>query len=249
MSIELSRHGSVLETRIRKGRANAIDIELLLALQEALANAAEEDSVGAVVLIGSGSIFSAGVDLFRVLDEGQDYFNRLWGVIDESLVALLDFPKPLVSAVNGHAIAGGCVLAQGADYRLMSRGSGQIGVPELIAGVPFPKMPLEIMRSTLPPGQFLSALYRGTRFDPEQALEAGLVDELTSQGDLLETACRRAEELARIPPNAFLVTKREVRLPILTAFRQRDDSLVLQALQSPEVIGRVEEYVARLRKK
>ena len=67
---------------------------------------------------------------------------------------LLTFPKPAVAAVNGHAIAGGCIIAAACDHRVMADGTGRIGVPELMVGVPFPSLPLEIVGSRVPASVF-----------------------------------------------------------------------------------------------
>ena len=96
----------------------------------------------AVIVTGSGSSFSAGVDLFRVIKDGPEYGRRFLPVLDDFLRAALTLPKPMVAAINGHAIAGGCILAAACDHRIMTEGNGRIGIPELAVGVPFPALPL-----------------------------------------------------------------------------------------------------------
>ena len=85
---------------------------------------ARDPSVKAVILTGSGSSFSAGVDLFRVLKDGPEYGRRFLPVLDNFLRAALTLPKPMIAAINGHAIAGGCILAATCDHRIMSEGDG-----------------------------------------------------------------------------------------------------------------------------
>jgi hypothetical protein len=114
-------------------------------------DAAAGSDARAVVLTGAGSIFCAGVDLFRVVDEGADYVRRFLPSLADVIRKLFMLPKPVVAAANGHAIAGGCILVAACDYRLMARGGGRIGVPELLVGVPFPAIALEILRFALAP--------------------------------------------------------------------------------------------------
>ena len=83
-------------------------------------------------------------------------------------------PKPMIAAINGHAIAGGCVLACAADKRLMSADAGRIGVTELLVGVPFPASALEIMRSALTPRYFAEAIFSGATYAPPEAGSVGL---------------------------------------------------------------------------
>ena len=87
--------------------------------------------------------------------------------------ALFAFPKPVVAAVNGHAIAGGCILVCAADWRLMAREPGRIGIPELLVGVPFPVVPLEIMRFATQASQLQALAYRGLTLAAGDALHNG----------------------------------------------------------------------------
>src|ERR1700686_4981023 len=128
----------ILTIRMAHGKASALDREICLALQSAFEEAATDDAVGAVVLTGTGSIFSAGVDLPRMISAGGDYVQDFVEALDAALRGLFVFPKPVVAAVNGHAIAGGAILAFACDHRLMC--AGRIGVPEMLVGVPFPPM-------------------------------------------------------------------------------------------------------------
>ena len=112
-----------------------------------------------------------------------------------------------MAAINGHAIAGGCVLACAADYRVMAQRTGRIGIPELLVGVPFPTIALEIMRFVAAPQHVQTLLYGGTTFPPESAVERGLVDAMVAPEYLFEHAMHVAETLAALPLAAFMLTK------------------------------------------
>ncbi len=115
---------------------------------------------------------------------------------------------PMVAAVNGHAIAGGCILAAGCDRRLMS--AGTIGVTELLVGVPFPPSALETLRFAVGPATARLVL-TGQTLSPPEALAVGLVDEVVEADWLLDQALDRARELARIPAETFTLTKTQLR--------------------------------------
>src|SRR5919106_6432262 len=135
--------------RLAHGKVSAMDVELGEAFMREMADAAAAP-VKAVIVTGTGSSFSAGVDLFRVVNDGPEYGRRFLPILDGFLRAALTLPKPLVAAVNGHAIAGGCILAAACDHRIMTEGNGRIGIPELAVGVPFPALPLQIMAARVP---------------------------------------------------------------------------------------------------
>lgn len=202
--------------RIRHGKANAVDLELLRGLRDALAEIDRRGS-RAVVLTGEGSIFSAGVDLFKVLDGGVDYLSDFLPVLSNVLREIAEFPNPVVAAMNGHAIAGGCILACACDYKVMAAGSGRVGVPELRVGVPFPAVPLEILRMVVPRQYLQEVVLLGRTYEPEEACTRGLVDEIVSKADLEERALEIAFEMASVGAESFSVTKRQLRLPHLAA--------------------------------
>src|SRR4051812_38572808 len=105
--IERESKDGIVTLRLAHGKASALDVELCEAMTRELRAARD---VRAVILTGSGSIFSAGVDLFRMTNEGAPYVDRFFPALREAFVELFSFPRPVIAAVNGHAIAGGCLM-------------------------------------------------------------------------------------------------------------------------------------------
>src|SRR5947207_2207164 len=105
---------------------NALNLELLEALEAALGEA-ERSPARAIVLTGQGPAFSAGADLFEVLEQGSDYIDAAGRSLSSCFAALFRFPRPVVAAVNGHAIAGGCILANACDHRVGAAGDYRVG--------------------------------------------------------------------------------------------------------------------------
>jgi enoyl-CoA hydratase len=223
--IETSRHDDVLVLRLAHGKASAFDVELLDELQQRFTNV----DARAVVLTGTGSIFSAGVDLYRLTKEGRPYVERFVPLLSSMLETLFTCPVPVVSAVNGHAIAGGFILNAVADYRIMAAGDGRIGVPELLVGVPFPALALEIVRFATPGVEEM--VYTGKTVLPEEALAKGIVHEIVDPGALLDRALTVARQLAAIPPRSFQITKAQLRGPAV----ERARSLSKQDMQSLDI--------------
>lgn len=233
--IEREQNDGILTLRLAHGKASAMDVELCEALTRELREA-EEGGAGAVILTGTGSIFSAGVDLFRMTNEGAAYVERFFPALRDSLHALFTFSKPVVAAVNGHAIAGGCLLAAACDYRLMS--AGRIGVPELLVGVPFPAVAIEILKYAC--GRDAQSLvYSGRTVTPDDAKLAGLIDEVAAPDFLHTRAAVVARELAAIDPRNFAITKRQLRGGDVS------DAEVMKMWSHPEVHDHIREYLAK----
>src|SRR6266705_2987708 len=158
------------------------------------------------------------------------------------------YPKPVVAAINGHAIAGGCVLACAADQRLMARGSGRIGVTELLVGLPYPAIALEIMRFTAVPAYFREVIFGGGRYPAEAAATRGLVDVIVDPEALLADAVEAARSLASLAPAAFALTKSQTRQPVLDQLQKYGDVFDAAADEiwlAPESASRIRDYVSR----
>jgi enoyl-CoA hydratase len=237
--------GTIAVLRMGQGRANALDPELLGALGAALAQAAE---ARAVVLTGAGAMFSAGVDLKRLAASGPDYPGALIPALVDCFARLFYHPRPVVAAVNGHAIAGGCVLACAADRRIAARGVARLGVTELRVGVPFPAIALEIMRAVVPPRHLAEMVYGGGTVSVDEALDRGLLDSVVEPASLLDAALAEAEALATIPAESFALTKAQLRQPardFLAVHAARIDREALACWSAPAAQDAIRRYVAK----
>ncbi len=238
--------------RLEHGRANAIDLELANALAERLEALRAERPSPAVVLTGSGTIFSAGVDLFRILEEDESHVDVFLPAFGRALGALTSHPRPVVAALNGHAVAGGYILACACDRRVMAEGDGTVGVPELSVGVPFPGLALEMLRAVVPAGRVRDLVYGGRTLGPVDALAAGLVDEIVPPERLLERAREVAARLGRVPPEAFALTKRQLSTPLAELGTEAGeagdpevDPAVLRCWKAPESRKAIRRYLER----
>src|SRR3954471_10684241 len=180
------------------GKANALDLELCTALTTELDAIAASDA-RALVVTGAGKMFSAGLDLVRILDGAAAYVRAFMPVFNHTFETLFALPLPVVAAINGHAIAGGCIIACAADYRVMASEPGRIGIPELLVGVPFPVVPLEIMRYAAPSEHLHTLIYRGVTLAAMEAMARDLIHAVADPDRLLDDAVAIAEGLAAIP--------------------------------------------------
>ena len=208
--VHVEERGDVALVRIDRPPANAMDPELLAEGHAVLGElaAAEPD---AVVLTGREGFFSAGVDLkvAPTLDPAGQ--RELVEGINRLFAGWYAFPRPLVCAVNGHAIAGGLILALCGDYRIGVEGEAKLGLTELKAGVPYPGAALAVCRAELAPAALRVLGLRAHLVDPREAARLGVLDELVAPESLIDRALELAGEFAALPPGAYGRVKRQLR--------------------------------------
>ena len=144
------------------------------------------------------------------------------------------------------------MLACAADHRLMARDAGRIGVTELLVGLPFPTIAMEIMRFASVPQHLQALIYGGATFLPQEAINLGLVDEIVEPQDLVDRAVAAAEKLLSIPARAFDLTKRQMRQPVLERCQEARsgfDLAVQEIWTNPETREAIHSYVMRTFKK
>ena len=248
--IDVAMQGGIAVVTMQHGKANALDIEFCEALAakfKSLRNEAE-----AVVLTGQGTIFSAGVDLKRASAGGAEYMRKFLPCLHKLFNAAFFHPKPVVAAINGHAIAGGAVLAACTDRRIMAREAGRIGVTELQVGVPFPALAFEILRFALPQRALPEFTLGASTYETDGALARGWVDAVVEPGRLIPDALAAAQQMAALSPPAFAQTKAQLRAYAAEKYAaggQATDRIVAEIWCAPEALARIRDYVARTLKK
>lgn len=206
--VEVEQHDRVRVLRLARGKANTLTPDVCRELTAALATAEAEGD--AVVLTGAGAMFSAGIDLRELLtDTGR--VGEFREALVESFAALFHHPHPTVAAVNGNAVGGGAICAAACDYRVMARGRGRIGTPELHGGIPFPDLGIEILRHSVSPGVLAELALRGALHSADEARTIGLVNEVVDPDRLLDTAITTASVMRRAPGPLYSWTKRQLR--------------------------------------
>jgi enoyl-CoA hydratase len=210
--VTVETHGEVALVRVDRPPANALDLELLEEGSAAVAELREAEP-GAVVLTGREGFFSAGVDLKAVPTLDRDGQRGMVDGINRLFLGWYSFPRPVVCAVNGHAIAGGLILALCGDHRL-GTGAGKLGLTELRVGIPYPAAAMAIVRAELPPPAVRALTLRAELIDDgRQAVELGLIDELCAPEALVERSLEVAGELAELPRGAYARVKDQLRGP------------------------------------
>ncbi len=196
-------------------KVNALDGAFFTDLQAAIADL-QSAPPSPVVLTGTGSCFSAGLNLLELYEFDRTTLRAFVDRLGETVLAWFSLPRPTIAAVNGHAIAGGCVIALACDLRIaVDNEDAQIGLNEVQVGIPFPGVPFEITRHALPPERVREVMLTGALYTPEEARARGLVDEVVDADGLLARAVAVARTIAPDSLDAYATIKSQLLAPAL----------------------------------
>ena len=199
------------------GKANALHPTMSRALGNALDRAADE--AAAVILLGRPGIFCAGFDL-TLLNGPEQGREEMITAGAQLLLQCYLYPKPLIVACSGHAVAAGALLALTGDYRLASAGDFRIGLNETAIGWPLPVFGQVLARDRLAHQALTQAVLNATLYDPDAARHAGFIDEVVPAESLTARAHGAANTLRQLDPEAFARTKRALREPAAEQIRR-----------------------------
>lgn len=219
--IEIEERDGVRVAHMKFGRANAMNQEML----DGIGSVLDDGGPQPTVLTGEGKVFSAGLDLVTLDGFDRDELEAFLTRFSRTMVQVLTTPYPLVAAVNGHAVAGGCVLALACDYRVGTEGDYKIGMNELAHGLPLPAVASEIPRGTLTPQTYRTVVMSGVLMSPETAQQVGILDMLMEDADsAVEQACALAREQGKSAA-AFAGVKAGVVAPVVNAIKELREPL------------------------
>jgi enoyl-CoA hydratase len=251
--LRVEKQSRVVVLRLDKARGNAIDEPLVDELIRVGRELERDDDVRGVLLASAHpKLFCPGFDLQGLIDYDRPAMQRFLGRFAEALWTLFGLRKPLLAAIAGHAVAGGCILALTADRRLLRSGGIEIGLAELKVGVPLPWTVTVLLRATLPPEALTSIALRGRNFAEREALEVGLAHELVEGNGFEATCLARLEEFAEKDGLALGTTKSYLRagaLREMKAHEQEHAHEFLDAWFSKATRERMRQTVAALRSK
>jgi enoyl-CoA hydratase len=190
------------------GKANALGHDMIDGLTAALARA--EGEAEAVVLTGRPQRLSGGFDL-KVMTSTPEGVRALVTAGAELMLRIYTFPRPVVVACTGHALAAGAILLLASDVRVGARGNFKIGLNEVAIQLTLPLFALELARDRLSKRHFSAAVTQARIFDPDGAKDAGYLDLIEAPERVLDVALERARALATLPDPAFRNTKQRER--------------------------------------
>jgi enoyl-CoA hydratase/carnithine racemase len=206
--IDLSYSGAVAVIELNRGVTNALSPELVQELADTLDTVRDAPEVRALVLSGrNDKFFSIGWDLPQLYDLEEESFLEFYEVFNQTCLKLFTLPKPTVACLEGHAVAGGCILAICCDYRVIAEGHKLMGLNEIKLGVPVPYAADCILQSIVGSRVARDIVESGEFYEPDVSLGKGLVDEVVPLDRVAARAMKKAEELGAMPPEAYAAIK------------------------------------------
>jgi enoyl-CoA hydratase len=210
MPVTTSTIDETLLITIDRPPVNALDLDMITALEQTFAAAARDAPQNGIVLTGGGNVFSAGVDTRAFAGYRREQRHEMVLAITRMVARLLSIPSPVVAGINGHALGGGFVLMLCCDYRIATNAeSAKLGMTEAQAGIPFPAGPLEVMRHELSPELLRLMTLTSAVLKPSELLQARVLDALCPANDIASRAIAAAKGLAAQP--GFRAVKRQIR--------------------------------------
>lgn len=208
MGIRLEGTG-VAELILDRPKVNALDGDMLIGLANALDQIERDDAIEGVLIRSTGRCFSAGLDLAALLAAERPEMTAFFERFEATFIALFECSKPIAAAVQGHAIAGGLVLALGADFVALAHGRYRLGLTELQVGVPFPDSAIQIVADALPPRALRKLVYEAGLYGAEESFALGIGD--VHVPDAIAAARGWLETVTSRPAATFSQTKRRMR--------------------------------------
>jgi enoyl-CoA hydratase/carnithine racemase len=216
---DIARVDDVHVVTMTSNKVNAMNDDFFTDLQAAIVELQSAEQLP-VVLTGADRCFCAGLDLRELYDFDRTTLAAFVERLDETVLAWFTLPRPTVAAVNGHAIAGGCVLALACDRRIAVDRDARLGLNEVQVGIPFPSVPLAVCRYALSPAHAREVLLFGALYGPTDALQRGLVDEIVPASGLLARACEAARSIGADSLEAYAGAKTQLLAPTLRALAE-----------------------------
>lgn len=204
MSVSLSMRGPVALMGLDDGASNTLDVTNVNALLRTFREAQEQ--AAAVVFTGRPGCYSVGLD-YDLLRSGGEPASELLHAGTELMLLMVECPRPVVVACTGHALGAAAVSLLCSDFRIGKAGDFKIGMNWVSIGWPVPDLAVELARARLSRRHFTMACNGAQLYSPDEAVEAGFLDSVTT-GDVVEQACEVAADLVqRLDPTAFEITR------------------------------------------
>ncbi len=229
--LNLQKSDGIATLVLSRGKVNALNGDVVDQLKGRLQALKDDPETTAIIITGSGKFFSFGFDIPEFLSFTRAQFTNYLLNFTELYTYLFRYPKPVVAALNGHTIAGGCMLALACDHRLMVTGKARIALNEIGFGSSVLAGSTEMLRFWMGNSNATQVLYSGALYSAEDALNLGLIHQVVSESELMESARRSAVELGSKHLPAFAGVKNLLRGPIVEEMHRREKQSIEEFVQ------------------
>ncbi len=233
--------------RLDRGKANAINFEMVQELRQTFGHLENDTSVDGVILTGKPNFFSAGLDLVELIQYDKPKMDDFFKEFATLYAKLLKFRKPLIAAITGHSPAGGCVLAVTCDNRYMAKGEKYvIGLNEVAVNIQISQNLCEVYAYWMGQGLAHRYILEGKLLSGDEAVKAGLVDELLPLEEVLPRAEKQMQHYLKADQEILVNTKAKLRKQLLDALDTNPAESLKEAANlwwKPEIRTKMQAYV------
>lgn len=229
--VDVDIRGGVAEVTLNRPKVNAINERVVHELAQCLNEVRGNDTAKALILTGEGSFFSFGFDVPELYNYEKKDFTEFMLNFSDMLRNVFLFPKPVVAALNGHSIAGGCILALACDYRLMVAEKAKISLNEITFGSTLFSSAVEMLRFLVGSRNASTILYSGRMYSADEALRLGLIDKAVAREELLNSARSIAEAHINTDDAAFKGIKYLLRNRVADYIKGSEKDSVLEFVE------------------
>ena len=220
--IKTQNNNGIVSLIIERGKVNAINDQVVEQMHNTLIDLEKKSETKAVIISGQGKFFSFGFDIPEFLSYSKQKFTDYLIKFTDLYTYMFLYPKPIIAAINGHAVAGGCMLASACDKRVMVSGKAKISLNEISFGSSVFAGSTEMMRFCVGSKNTEEILYSGKMYSAEEAKVLGLIDEITSENELMNVATTIALELSGKSAPAFADIKLLLRRSVADEMRSKE---------------------------
>ncbi|HEX6784855.1 MAG TPA: enoyl-CoA hydratase [Sphingomicrobium sp.] len=250
--ISTQHEGAILRLTLNNPPANALSVELMEALQEALDSARGDDTIRVIVIAAAGKLFSAGHDLKQMTahrgdpDHGEEFFQATFAVCSRLMQSIVEHPRPVIAEIDGLATAAGCQLVASCDLAFASD-KARFGVNGIDVGL-FCSTPAVALTRAIAPKRAMEMLLTGEMIDAPTALEFGLVNRVVPSEALTETVNATAQTIAAKSPTAVKLGKQAVRkqagLNLAEAY-ERTSRVMVENMLAADAEEGIDAFIAK----
>ncbi len=226
--LQISENAGIAKVALSRGKVNAVNEKVVDELAENFRKLEENRNVRAVILTGTGKFFTFGFDIPEFLGYPKNDFIRYLTKFTDFYTYLFTYSKPVIAALNGHTIAGGCMMAIACDYRIMVPGKTKISLNEINFGSSLFAGSVELMKLWLGQRNAETAMLSGAMYSPEEAHRLGLIDQVVAPEELEREAEKIARQYAEKDPAAFRSIKKLLRKPLADDMKKRERDSILE---------------------
>lgn len=248
-TIQINIQDKLVVITLDRGRANPVNLEMLIELISAVKDIEANDEVCGLIITGKEGFFSAGIDLMEVYNYDERQIKDFWTNFLLMQATLVAFKKPYVAAITGHSPAGGCIIAMGADYRVMANGPFIIGLNEIPVGIIVPDSVFQLYSFWLGKRKAYQYLLEGRLLKVDEALQDGLIDMAVEPTDVLAIAEQKVRSYMKMSAATWSQSKLNLRKELLGHVEADSSALLDNMLQqwwSPETRFILQKTIEKL---